>query len=400
MQYWAIIAHLRLQDVIDILFLTAIAYYLCLWFWGTKAFKALIGLLVLGVVFTVARSWGLFLTTWVLQVFWQVLVILLIILFQAEIRQVLERVNPLRIIGLHAFYGKADWIRNLVAAASLLAKRRIGALVVIERNDRIEEWVTAGFPLNGESTPELLLSIFQKESPLHDGAMIIQKGKVAQVASYLPLSSAEGLPKEWGTRHRAALGLSERCDACVVVVSEERGEISLARGGQMIHVDDPEQLSQLISEAVTPPDLPEKTLGRRVCSLLVHRWPQKVGTLCLVTLLWLLLAGQQDFGVTLKVPLETKNLPPGIDIVEPLDPEVHVMVQGLRKDVSILSEGNVHGEIDLSAARVGTMTFAIKREQLGIPDDQIHIVNIDPPMLKFTFREKSIKEKPTNTNRR
>ena len=100
MHLFAIITNLRFQDVLDILFLTVFVYHLYLWFWGTKAFKALVGLLALGIVFTMARFWGLFLTTWVFQILWQVLVLLIIILFQSEIRQVLERVNPLKMIGL------------------------------------------------------------------------------------------------------------------------------------------------------------------------------------------------------------------------------------------------------------------------------------------------------------
>ena len=205
MQFFAIIANLRVQDVLDILFLTAVSYHLYIWFWGTKAFKALVGLLALGIIFTMARFWGLFLTTWVFQILWQVLVVLLIILFQSEIRQVLERVNPLQIIGLRSFSRNADWAPNFVEATLSLAKRRIGALIIIERTDSVEEWVTGGIPLDGEPSPELLISLFQKESPLHDGAVMIQKGRVTKVACYLPLSSTEGLPKEWGTRHRAAL---------------------------------------------------------------------------------------------------------------------------------------------------------------------------------------------------
>ena len=100
MHLFSIIANLRVQDILDILFLTVIVYYLYRWFWGTKAFKALVGLLALGIVFTLARFWGLFLTTWVFQILWQVLIVLIIILFQSEIRQVLERVNPLQVIGL------------------------------------------------------------------------------------------------------------------------------------------------------------------------------------------------------------------------------------------------------------------------------------------------------------
>ncbi|MGD8758374.1 MAG: diadenylate cyclase, partial [Deltaproteobacteria bacterium] len=271
------------------------AYHLYLWFRGTKALKALVGLLGLGIIFTVARTWGLFLTTWVFQILWQVLVILLIILFQSEIRQVLERVNPLQVIGLHKASRPEKWIPGFTQAIVALAKRKIGALVIVERTDRVQEFIAEGQPLEGEPGPELLMSIFQKESPLHDGAMLIQGGRVTQVACYLPLTPDEGLPKEWGTRHRAAVGLSERCDAWVVVVSEERGEVSLAREKEMVHVGDAEKLSQLILEAMTPISPERKSWWERVRFFLVHRWQVKAGTLFLVATLWLMLAGQQNF---------------------------------------------------------------------------------------------------------
>ena len=109
----SIISNLRIQDIFDIFLMTMLVYHLYLWFWGTKAFKALVGLVALGMVFTVAKSWGLFLTTWVFQILWQVLVILLIILFQSEIRQVLEKVNPLRFFGLRSGGNSESWVDGL-----------------------------------------------------------------------------------------------------------------------------------------------------------------------------------------------------------------------------------------------------------------------------------------------
>lgn len=387
MHLFTIIANLRFQDVLDILFLTVVVYHLYLWFWGTKAFKALVGLLALGIVFTVARFWGLFLTTWVFQILWQVLVVLIIILFQSEIRQVLERVNPLQVIGLRIFSKSADWVPDFVKTLFSLAELKIGALIIFERVDRVEELTTGGIPLEGEPGPELLMSIFQKESPLHDGALLIRKGRVTKVACYLPLSSAEGLPKEWSTRHRAALGLSERCDAWVVVVSEERGEISLARSGQMIHVTNLMQLSELVQEAITPPGPTGITWWERVRALVVRRWPLKIGALGLVSLFWLLLAGQQNFEVTLKVPLETKNVPEKMEIFEPVNPEVQITVRGLRKDAGTLNKRNVHVAIDLSMARFGTRAFRITRDQINLPNDRVNVIHIEPPQMEFKFRE-------------
>ena len=387
MHIFSIITNLRFQDVLDILFLSVLVYHLYLWFWGTKAFKALVGLLALGVIFTLARFWGLFLTTWVFQILWQVLIVLIIILFQSEIRQVLERVNPLKMITLRSFSKSADWIPNFVTAVFSLAKLKTGALIIFERTDLVEELITGGIPLESEPSPELLMSIFHKESPLHDGALLIKKGKIAKAACYLPLSSAEGLPKEWGTRHRAALGLSERCDALVVVISEERGEISVAQDKQIIQITNIEHLSSLVQETLASTRPPVKSWPEMIFAIIVHRWPIKIAALGLVCLFWLLLAGQQNFEVTIKIPLEVKNLPAKIEVLEPVNPEIAVTVQGLRKDASTLSRRNVHAEINLSMARFGNRVFRITRDQIILPNDRIKIVSIKPPLMEFRLRE-------------
>jgi diadenylate cyclase len=389
MQYLAIIEHLRVADVVDILFLSVVVYYLYIWFRGTNAFKALVGLLGLGIIYTVARTWGLFLTTWAFQFLWQVLVILLIILFQSEIRQVLERVNPLRFIGFHMLAGAEDWIPGFVQVIFDMAKGRIGALVILERSDRTDEWMTACIPLRSKPAPEILRSIFQKESALHDGAVLIRENSLVSTSCYLPLSPDEGLPQEWGTRHRAALGLSQRCDAWVVVVSEERGEVSLAREGKMHHVENATRLSQFIHEALSSPGRPQISWMTRTRSLVLNRWPAKLGTLALVSVVWLLLAGEQNFQVTLNVPLEVINLPDRLEIVEPLGPKIRVTLQGLRKDASILTDSNVHAELDLSIAHAGSRIYDVGREDIKLPDDQVRIVNVEPSRLKFTFKTKS-----------
>jgi diadenylate cyclase len=383
----AILTDLRFQDVLDILFLAVVVYHLYLWFWGTKAFKALVGLLVLGVVFTLARFWGLFLTTWVFQILWQVLIVLIIILFQSEIRQVLERVNPLQMLGLRSFSKSADWVASFVKGIHSLAEHRIGALIIFERVDLVSELITGGIALEGEPSSEILVSVFQKESPLHDGALLIRKGRVAKAACYLPLSSAEGLPKDWGTRHRAALGLSERCDAWVVVVSEERGDISLAHVGQMIMIANQDELTKLVRDAIAPPAASDITWLERIRALVVHKWPMKLGALGLVFVFWLLLAGQQNFEVTFTVPVEMKDIPENIELLEPLNPEVLITVRGLRKDASTLNSRNVHAEIDLSPARFGSKLFRITRDQIDLPNDRISIVNIKPTLIEFRFKK-------------
>ncbi|MFQ5486778.1 MAG: diadenylate cyclase, partial [Desulfobacterales bacterium] len=243
--------------------------------------------------------------------------------------------------------------------------------------------------LDGEPGPELLLSIFNKKSPLHDGAVLIRQGRINLVACYLPLSADEGLPKEWGTRHRAALGITQRCDACVVVVSEERGKVSFAREKNVSPVDDIEMLSDRLVETFTPGSPEKNSLLAKVFSVFHHRWPIKIGTLILVSLVWLLLAGQQNFEVTISVPLELKNIPVNIEILGATNPQVQITVRGLRKDASTLNKTEVHAGIDISSAKSGSQSFRITRNQIVLPTDRLHVVEIVPSILKFEFQEKT-----------
>jgi diadenylate cyclase len=382
------IANIRFQDVLDIVFLTIVAYYLYVWFRGTKAFKALAGLLALGIIYAAARAWGLFLTTWMFEILWQVLILLLIILFQAEIRQVLERVDPLRKIGLPRHSKAAEWIEGFTQAVFSLARRKIGGLVIIERLDKVDEFITAGTPLEGDPNPELLFTIFQRESLLHDGAVLIRQGKLIAAACYLPLSSDEELPKQWGTRHRAALGLSQRCDAMVVVISEERGEVSLARGEELLTVENQEKLAGIVHEAITLPAPEGKHWWETARLLLVSRWRLKLGTLAIVGLTWLMLAGQQDFEVTITVPVEFKNLPEYMEIVDPLKPSVKITARGLRKDASTLNARNVQVELDVSSAKLGRKTYRVSPNQAVLPGERIDVVRIEPTEFALEFKRR------------
>jgi len=310
-----------------------------------------------------------------------------VVLFQSEIRQVLEKVNPLQRLGFRKQKKSEEWVVEFAKGVFALAGKKTGALVIIERAERVREYMTEGQKLEAAPTPEVLKSIFQKESPLHDGAILIRQGEITEVACYLPLTPAEGLPKEWGTRHRSAIGLSERCDAWVVVVSEERGEVSMAREGQMIHVESPQRFYQLIQEALAASSPGDKTWKEKIRHLLLSRWRTKIVTLCLVSLLWLILAGQQDFEVKLRIPLRIKGLPSQMKILEPLNANIQVTLRGLRRDASTLDKENVVAEVDLSRAQPGKMDFAITRNEIGLPDDRVQLVHIDPSRVVFVFKE-------------
>ena len=388
MKFFEIFASIRVQDLIDIFFLTLVAYYLYLWFRGTKAFKALIGLMALGVVFTIAQAWGLFLTTWAFQILWQVLIILLIILFQPEIRQVLERVNPFRRFGWRKHAGTADWIEQVTRACFEMGSRRIGALLILEENDKVDEFLIGGINLEGDPRPELLLSLFNKESPVHDGAALIKLGRLVSVSNYLPITPGVDLPATYGTRHRAALGITRQTDASVIIVSEERGAVSLARKGALERVENPELLADKLYETMSVDNGDGKTWKESLRLLVTQRWKEKLIAFSLVITVWLVFAGQQDFESRFTVPVEVENLPNRIQIAEPPKPVVELTVRGIRKDVAVLSHRNVRIKLDLSTATLERNTFRISRWKIALPSDRIDIIKVNPMEIKFSFVRK------------
>ena len=384
--------HFRFQDVLDIIFLSFVAYHLYLWFYKTKAFKALVGLLGLGIIYSVAQSWGLFLTTWVFQILWQVLIILLIILFQPEIRQVLEKVNPFYALGWRKTVGHVPWIESFSKTIFDLASQQVGALILFERKDRLREFITGGVSFEAEPTREVIVSIFQKHSPLHDGAVLMNNGRITMAASFLPLTLREGLSKEWGTRHRSAIGITERCDAWALVVSEERGQVSLVRGGVLEPVESPEILEAKLKELLTP-STPEMTSKfQKVKRLLLNRWRVKLATLAVVSVLWFSFAGQQDVEVTLEIPLSMHNLSSQLR-VDPANQNVKVTARGLRKDIGMLSPKNVRINLDLTQVGAGKKNYYLNRQQLLLPNDRIEVTRIEPNNLTMEILPKL---EPTN----
>ncbi|RLC21531.1 MAG: hypothetical protein DRH93_11585 [Deltaproteobacteria bacterium] len=388
MNLFAILSNIGLPDILDIAFISFISYQLYIWFWGTKAFKALIGIVVLSGIFIVAKSWGLFLTTWVFQILWQVFVILLIILFQKEIRQMLERFNPLRTIGLKRGSTADGWVPAFANWAFDAAKKRIGAVIVFERTDLVFDLITKGIAMECDPQPEILNSIFYKESPLHDGAALISNGKILKTSCYLPLSTREDLPQAWGTRHRASLGLTEQCDAWVMIISEERGEVSFAVDNEIRKVKDEKELSFLLEDAVLEFKETDTTIKEKITSLFTRRYKIKAAVFSLVFIMWLVFAGQQNFEKKINLPLTFKNIPSELMISEPVDQKISITCRGLRKDVSLLNENNVITSIDLFSAKSGTSFYTITTGNLTLPNDRIHVVHITPSKMELTLERR------------
>lgn len=223
-------------NVIDVLLVWYVVYKILTLIKGTKAVQLLKGIFVIIIARIVTESLGLETLGWMLEQVIRFGFLAIIIIFQPEIRRGLEQIGRGKLFQRSTSQEEEEETRLIEAmkkSVSYMAKRRIGALISIEKETGLNEYIETGIGLNADITSELLINIFIPNTPLHDGAVIMQKDKVAAAACYLPLSESPFISKELGTRHRAALGLSEVTDAITIIVSEETGAISITLNGNL-----------------------------------------------------------------------------------------------------------------------------------------------------------------------
>lgn len=225
---------LRLSDFFDILIVAFIFYRLLLLIKGTRAMQMVTGLGILGVAFFASSTLELFTTHWVLSYFFDYLILIVIVLFQDDLRRALTHVGKNPFFSSRAAEEEREMVDEIARSAMHLARDRLGALIVIERETGLKNFIETGSKIDAKVKAELLYSIFVPSSPIHDGAVIITDGRLAAAGCFLPLSKDPNIDKSYGTRHRAALGLSEDTDALIILVSEEAAAVHLVRTGKML----------------------------------------------------------------------------------------------------------------------------------------------------------------------
>jgi diadenylate cyclase len=249
--------HFGVTDAIDILATALLTYYLLLLIRGTRAVQIMLGLFALLVILAVSNVLHLLVLATVMQYLLLGTAVTLPIIFQPELRRALEQLGRGRLFvrdRLAEDQIAAEQIRIVAHAGYVLARERIGALIVIEQQTGLREYVESGTALDARLSLDLLLAIFTKSSPLHDGAAIVRDLIVEGASCFLPLSeNTIAVDRHIGTRHRAAVGLTEQTDAVVVVVSEETGSVSVARAGRLsVPIDDEERLRRVLAACVRP----------------------------------------------------------------------------------------------------------------------------------------------------
>ena len=238
-------------DVIDILLVSLLIYEALKLIRGTRAMQMAAGSVLVLVLFYMSQLFPLQTVAWLIRTVLVYVVFAVIVLFQSDIRRALSHLGSAPFFRYFARAERAaETIEEVAAAAGMLSKAKIGALIVIEREIGLRNYVESGIPLDAEVSYDLLTTIFQPTTALHDGAAIVQENRIAAAACFLPLTVSPGLDRDLGTRHRAAIGLTEECDAVAVVVSEERGEISMAVRGRLNRRLSPDELRGRLQAAL------------------------------------------------------------------------------------------------------------------------------------------------------
>lgn len=256
LSWFSFLPRITLTNIFEIIIIAFLVYEILFWIMNTRAWTLLKGLLVIGLFAVMAALLHLNTILWLLEKTTTIAVTALVIVFQPELRKALEQLGSQNLIsGIFAFDdGKEDsdfterTANEIVRATFEMAKVKTGALIVLERNVPLREIERTGIEINGLVSSQLLINIFEHNTPLHDGAVVIRGNRVAAATCYLPLSDNMMISKDLGTRHRAAVGISETTDSLTIVVSEETGRVSLVQGGMLHRISDAQDLRKALEQ--------------------------------------------------------------------------------------------------------------------------------------------------------
>lgn len=375
---------LELSDLADMAIVAGLLWVGIAWLRNTRARLALLGLSAFGVLFLAARGFDLRLTSWLLQGFFAVAAIVLVVVFQDDLRRLFERIA---VWGLRREAPRPTRkVQDvLVRTCFALARAKVGALIVLPGKEPLTRHMEGGVALDGQLSESLLASLFDPGSDGHDGAVVVVGDRVTRFACHLPLSTDWATLGSGGTRHAAALGLSERCDALSLVVSEERGTVSMAYGGELHTIADADTMMRVLRSFLAE--------GRRSVSkrerfgrvrAVARRWREGLAAAAIAVGLWSVAIPGASVGLlTREVPIRVENLPAGY-LVEGIDPpQVEVQFEGMRRDLMLAGTEELAVRVDAFLVQLGRRTFEIDEAQVVHPDT-LRVVAVRPSKIKLS----------------
>lgn len=383
--------HVGLTDIIDITFVTILLYTAIVWFKRTRATLVFVGIFILGAIYVFARQLDLQLTTYILQGFFAIFLIIIVVIFQEELRQIFER---LALWGLgrkstHAVQSEA--VDIIVGTLADLAKESIGALIVLPGAQPIERHINGGIELDGKLSEPLLKSIFDPNSAGHDGAVIVEKDRIARFATQLPLSKDFKQLGKVGTRHSAALGLAELCDALCLVVSEERGRISIAEDGKLREISNFQELGSLVQNFLKA-KFPTQNARKASVQFLKSNWLEKAVSITLAIALWyVFIPGSKILEVTYQIPVQVEQLPANLTLESVEPPNISVTFGALNRAFYLFEPQKLEASIDVSLAALGRRTFRVSEENLTYPKN-LTVKGLSPTKIKISVKKRDAKD--------
>ncbi len=380
-RFLSFLSSIRWQDIVDILINSYILLRIYVLFQGTNAFRVLVGITSLWLAQEVAASIGLILTSWAIRGITAVAAVIIIVVFRNEIRSALQARNIKTFLWGFPNRERQTPVDLIADSVFQMARKRLGALIVFPGNQDLGEVIHGGIPWNGQVSNEMLMSVFWKNGPVHDGAAIIDGERITEVGVLLPLSHRQDLPSDYGTRHRAAAGLAEDSDALVVVVSEERGAVSVAKGRSLTQMADSAMLSWALKKHLNMPDI--SPARRR------ERERLKLATAGCVSFLvmagiWFSFTRSQDTITALNVPIEYVNRPANYDILDTSVDEARLQLVGSSALIKSLAPGQVGVRVDLSKAAEGRNSFPITQADIILPPG-VSLNRIQPATIDVTL---------------
>lgn len=369
---------LRLVDVLDIVIVSALCWVAIAWVREAKARVALGGVAVMAALFWAAEWLDLRLTTSLLQGFIAIAALVMVVVFQDDLRRFFEGIT-LWVIRNATPRPSGDVLDELGALCFSLAHRNVGSLFVFPGREPLDRLLDGGQYLGGRVSEALLRSLLDPGTPGHDGAIVIRGGQVARFGVHLPLSTEWNEIGAGGTRHAAALGLAERSDAFCIVVSEERGEVSVAWRGRLTLVREPAALRELVEKFLrrTAKRRREPWFQSRL-NLARRHWREGVLASLLATGLWLHTVPGGTLDRSSKaIPVVVENVPEGYR-VSSIDPaEVDVEFEGRRRDIALAPSADFQVRVDGERVDQGRHVFSVDAEQVEHPPD-LRIVGMQP----------------------
>ena len=374
---------IALTDLIDIAVFGLLLWGLVAWTRRMHARMALLGLAFLVAFYLLARQFGLQLTAWIFQGFFAVLVVLVVVVFQEDLRRLFEQIAALGLRRRGSMPGVGS-LGVLIRGLRQLALKRRGALVVLPGQEPVERYLQGGVVLEAAISEELLDSLFDPGSAGHDGALVMRDNRLERFAVHLPLSENRDELQSRGTRHAAALGLAERSDALCLVVSEERGTITIAAEGRLEILDDPDTLLQRVQDHLQRIGAPARRVER---GWLVQRLIEGVLSFALALAAWLVLVpGAALQETTHQVPVAVENIPEGfaVDGVSPA--VVDVTVAGPRRALLLARRVDFQLLIDATLVSLGRRTFEVSEGSVRHETD-LTVVSVEPKRVRLEVRK-------------